>query len=165
MIVYEDTDVGPEVFMGEGAEEAARARYEQSLISWSCHLFVNAAQLDAANARVATLTDEIDTLKSAAHMPEDYEFGLPSWINQKLYSAYIGLHFNPEVLEQIRKGQLRFPDSPDARRRAELEEENRRLRLNDPETMLRHEEALTSTSPEPDNSRPLESTGSGVARY
>jgi hypothetical protein len=56
-------------------------------------------------AAVATLLEERDMLKAAqeeaqaemesihfaAHMPDDYEYGLPSWINQKLYGRLIEL--------------------------------------------------------------------------
>lgn len=35
------------------------------------------------------LADELAAVIHAAHMPDDYEFGLPSWINQKLYAAYL----------------------------------------------------------------------------
>lgn len=39
LIFYEDASVGSEVFMGEGAEAAAKERYKQSLVNWNCHLF------------------------------------------------------------------------------------------------------------------------------
>lgn len=38
MVYYEDADVKPEIFFGEGSEVAARARYAQANMSWSCHL-------------------------------------------------------------------------------------------------------------------------------
>lgn len=38
MVYYEDADARPEVFFGEGAEAAARARYDQAKMNWSCHL-------------------------------------------------------------------------------------------------------------------------------
>lgn len=38
MVYYEDASVAPEIFFGEGAEQAARARYAQAKVSWSCHL-------------------------------------------------------------------------------------------------------------------------------
>lgn len=69
--------------------------------------------------------EELEAIKFAAHMPPDYEHGLPSWINQRLYAAYIGLHFSPEVMAQIESGALRFEDSPAEREvtllRAELD--------------------------------------------
>lgn len=34
---------------------------------------------------------EIEAIHYAAHMPDDYEFGLPSWINQHLYGELIML--------------------------------------------------------------------------
>jgi hypothetical protein len=39
--------------------------------------------------------EEIATLAHAAHMPADYAYGLPSWINQVLYAAYIGADIGP----------------------------------------------------------------------
>ena len=35
------------------------------------------------------LKKELAALIFAAHMPEDYRYGLPSWICQRLYTAYI----------------------------------------------------------------------------
>ena len=60
----------------------------------------------------ASLQAELNAVRYAAHMPADYQFGLASWINQKLYAAWIGAEWNPEVLEEIRKGHIIFPNSP-----------------------------------------------------
>jgi hypothetical protein len=38
MIHYEEPEMRPEVFFGEGAEQAARARYAAAKDNWSCHL-------------------------------------------------------------------------------------------------------------------------------
>ena len=40
---------------------------------------------------VQELRAEMDAICYAAHMPDDYEFGLPSWINQHLYGELIAL--------------------------------------------------------------------------
>lgn len=32
---------------------------------------------------------ELDAVRYAAHMPEDYQYGLPSWINQVLYHHHL----------------------------------------------------------------------------
>lgn len=74
----------------------------------------------AIDAALAERDAEIDAIKFAAHMPDDYQHGLPSWINQRLYAAYIGLHFSPEVMEQINSGALTFPESPAERRALRL---------------------------------------------
>jgi hypothetical protein len=49
-----------------------------------------------AEAQLAEAKKEIDTLTFAAHMPRDYEYGLPSWICQRLYRAYIAQGENKE---------------------------------------------------------------------
>lgn len=40
-ILYEDTEKKPEVFVGEGAKEAARIRYLAAKDNWACHLLSN----------------------------------------------------------------------------------------------------------------------------
>jgi hypothetical protein len=96
-------------------------------------------ELEAENAR---LREEMDTIKVAAHMPDDYKYGLPSWVNQVLYANYIGAFISPHITEQIESGHLIFPKAPvyeeNARLRDELsvwredyallQEENKRLR-------------------------------------
>lgn len=47
LIWYEDPDHKPEVFVGEGAEEAARRRFAQARDAWSCHLFQRIADSTA----------------------------------------------------------------------------------------------------------------------
>ncbi len=37
------------------------------------------------------LVQERAAIEYAAHMPADYEFGLPSWINQRLYGALLSM--------------------------------------------------------------------------
>ena len=63
------------------------------------------ARAEAAERRVAEL-------EAAAHVPDDYEYGLESWINQHLYAAYIGARFSDSVMEQIRNSRLTFPEAP-----------------------------------------------------
>ncbi|MBK9497245.1 MAG: hypothetical protein IPO08_22555 [Xanthomonadales bacterium] len=63
----------------------------------------------------AEMVNELEAIKHAAHMPEGYEHGLASWINQHLYAAYVGASFSPEVMQLIESGALFFPDSPDGR--------------------------------------------------
>lgn len=82
--------------------------------------------LDKANGRIAALEQiegnltkqlaaaraELDAVKFAAHMPDIYPHGLPSWINQRLYACYIGADISPEIQRQIESGRLTFPDAP-----------------------------------------------------
>lgn len=56
------------------------------------------------------LRAEMDAIRYAAHMPDDYEFGLPSWINQHLYGELIALRdadggpiSRSEDIEEIRR--------------------------------------------------------------
>lgn len=39
LLWFEDRDHPPEIFAGEDAEAAARARYEEASHAWACHLF------------------------------------------------------------------------------------------------------------------------------
>ena len=39
-------------------------------------------------------------------------FGLPSWINQRLYACYIGAEISAKLVELIESGKLTFPNSP-----------------------------------------------------
>jgi hypothetical protein len=65
----------------------------------------------------------IACLEYAAQMPDEYEFGLPSWIYQRLYASYIGAYFSQEVLEGIKFGRLSFPESPAEVERVKLRAE------------------------------------------
>ena len=67
--------------------------------------YVPAARAERAEAELAAVRD-------AAHVPDDWAYGLPSWINQRLYAAYIGAAFSPDVMERIRAGRLTFPEAP-----------------------------------------------------
>ena len=46
-------------------------------------------QLAERDARIAELEAEMHAIRFAAHMPNDYEHGLPSWINQHLYGKLV----------------------------------------------------------------------------
>jgi len=56
VIKYDDADVSDEVFVGEGAEEAAKKRYAMALHNWNCHLLV-------PFERIAKLTAEVERLE------------------------------------------------------------------------------------------------------
>jgi hypothetical protein len=45
-IIFEDNDVKPEIFMGDGCESAAKERFKQCLVRWNCHLLTNATMQD-----------------------------------------------------------------------------------------------------------------------
>lgn len=92
-------------------KQAAKERDEQ----YELQMKLDAAEQNYRLERLA-----MDSVVYAAHMPADYQFGLPSWINQRLYASYIGLHFSDEVMEQIKTGRLSFPESRDARERDAL---------------------------------------------
>lgn len=55
---------------------------------------------------------ELDAIHFAAHMPDEYQHGLPSWVNQHLYAIYIGAKISPHIQAQIENGTLSFPDAP-----------------------------------------------------
>ena len=67
---------------------------------------------ESSLARAEAAELDLAAAQSAAHMPADYPHGLPSWINQHLYAAYIGARFSDSVMEQIRNGRLAFPEAP-----------------------------------------------------
>ena len=82
--------------------------------------YVPAARAERAEAEAEALRAQLDTAQEAAHMPDDWPHGLPSWVNQRLYAAYIGAAFSPDVMEQIRAGRLTFPEAPIYAERDEL---------------------------------------------
>jgi hypothetical protein len=65
--------------------ERLRAENEQH-VKAGTELTRTILELRAENEQ---LRGDLDAVKYAAHMPEDYTFGLPSWINQRLYVAYL----------------------------------------------------------------------------
>ena len=75
---------------------------------------------DKWTLQVEQLRARLDAAQEAAHMPDDWPHGLPSWIAQRLYAAYIGAAFSPDVMEQIRAGRLTFPEAPIYAERDEL---------------------------------------------
>ena len=82
--------------------------------------YVPLARAERAEAEAAQLRADLDAAREAAHMPDDWPHGLPSWITQRLYAAYIGAAFSPDVMEQIRAGRLTFPEAPIYAERDEL---------------------------------------------
>jgi len=94
-----------------------------------------AAEIDALTrerdeARAANLgyIEKLADIIFAAHMPDDYIYGLPSWINQHLYAAYIGAKVSPHIMQMIEAGTLTFPDSPAEKALATARAEVERLR-------------------------------------
>ena len=67
---------------------------------------------DAQNEVLRKKQAELDAVRYAAHMPDDYKFGLASWVNQTLYACYIGAAISPHVSRMIEAGQLVFPNAP-----------------------------------------------------
>ncbi|HLF28242.1 MAG TPA: hypothetical protein VJG32_18075 [Anaerolineae bacterium] len=61
------------------------------------------AELHHKDERIAELERELNNVRYAAHMPADYEYGLPSWINQRLYAAYLITLDNPPRTEDIER--------------------------------------------------------------
>lgn len=47
--------------------------------------------LSAVITHVQDTQREMEAIQYAAHMPSDYQYGLPSWINQRLYVRLISL--------------------------------------------------------------------------
>lgn len=46
IIKFEDADIADDVFVGEGAEEAARRAFQSRSMNWNCHLFAPIERLD-----------------------------------------------------------------------------------------------------------------------
>lgn len=72
------------------------------------------AEFDEVRAHLAEAEKEIDALTFAAHMPPDYQYGLPSWICQRLYRAYIAQGKNKEHWDAL-KDALDERDKAEAR--------------------------------------------------
>lgn len=75
--------------------------------------------LQIERVRNAALRTEREAIEYAAHMPADYEYGLPSWINQKLYCR---------LIEMTDKDGLPIRRTEDVERMIGLERENAALR-------------------------------------
>ena len=63
-------------------------------------------------ARAEAAESELAAVRYAAHMPEDYGFGLASWINQTLYASYVGARLSPHILQMVNDGTLEFSHAP-----------------------------------------------------
>lgn len=88
---------------------------------------INRRAIEAAEDRADALAAEVEAIQSSAHMPDDYEYGLASWINQYLYAAYIGARMGPTAIQQIETGRLTFPNAPIYQERDRLAAEVERL--------------------------------------
>jgi hypothetical protein len=62
-----------------------------------------AQMIDAGKAEIVRLKQEVSDLEYAAHMPEDYRYGLPSWICQRLYAAYIHQARNQKEWDALKR--------------------------------------------------------------
>lgn len=74
---------------GEAAS-TARIENQQPLVTWDEFVAVTKERDDLA-ARLKETDKDMDAIRYAAHMPADYQYGLPSWINQHLYGKLIML--------------------------------------------------------------------------
>ncbi len=96
----------------EGECEALRAERDAAVREVE-GIFDSAAETELRlNATIDALRAELDAAREAARVPDDWPHGLPSWIAQRLYAAYIGAAFAPDVMEQIAAGRLTFPEAP-----------------------------------------------------
>lgn len=59
-------------------------------------------------AECEALKTELEAVKYAAHMPDDYEYGLPGWINQRLYACFIGMELSPAIAKILDDEERRF---------------------------------------------------------
>jgi len=84
--------------------------------------------LAAATDKINDLEQALATITYAAHMPEDYQYDLPSWINQNLYACWVGAKVSANLMMLIESGRLTFPNSPAGKRIAELEAELAQMR-------------------------------------
>lgn len=123
--------------MNQGYEQdELDAAYRAGCADGALHGQVGVVPLstEAAERRAA---ESVADLTAVAHMPDGYEGGLAAWVG-RLYRAYIGAEFAPEVRQQIADGRLFFPDAPVYARVAELEAEVASLRAecDDPLNLL-----------------------------
>jgi DNA repair exonuclease SbcCD ATPase subunit len=65
IIVYEDQDVKPEFFSGEGAEVAAKHLFKERLLKWSCHLFVSANIIEQQAKELSNSQQTVEALMSS----------------------------------------------------------------------------------------------------
>ena len=88
--------------------QAERVQLAARVRELEAQLANSAEELDSGNAARA----EMESIKYAAHMPDDYPYNLATYINTVLYACYIGAKISPEVQAQIESGALIFPDAP-----------------------------------------------------
>jgi hypothetical protein len=68
LIFYEDPDCETEVFTDESA---ARKRFEQASVSWSCHLFCS-ADLPARDEALRIAVEGLEFIKKGLCYPDEY---------------------------------------------------------------------------------------------
>ena len=118
--------------------------------------YVPLARAERAEAEAEALRAQLDTVRDAAHVPDDWPHGLPSWIAQRLYAAYIGAAFAPEVMEQIAAGRLAFPEAPIYAEAAALRAELDAAVRSAAETELRLNATIDALRAERDAARGIE---------
>ena len=68
---------------------------------------INPSEDYDASDEIAELRKQLGDVQFAAHMPDNYEHGLPSWVQQKLYQSYLGRDFSRtvdiETINELRK--------------------------------------------------------------
>lgn len=82
VIMFDDRDVPPEVFGGEGAEVAAHARFEQVLTSYNANLF---QRIDDGRRPLPSQVDQLE--EQLANITADYH----SWRDAYLRLKYPGM--------------------------------------------------------------------------
>lgn len=80
-IKYEDADVADDVFVGEGAEEAARLTYEKRLSSWNCYLLGPAERIAKLETQLAAMEleqkdEQIQKLREALENARETVHGI-----------------------------------------------------------------------------------------
>jgi hypothetical protein len=86
------------------------------------------ATLDTTRQERDAAVQELAAVRHAAHMPDDYEFGLPSYVNQVLYMNFIGAKISEHIYQDVISGRLTFPESPAEKRVVALVQELAELR-------------------------------------
>lgn len=97
MVYFEDADAHPrpEVFFGEGAEQAARARYERAKDHWSCHLLSriptgSADDKPSYPSAIEPLTFDAFRRANAARCVKWHPEGIASWSPSDWLTAVTG---------------------------------------------------------------------------
>lgn len=68
----------------------------------------------------AKLHEELQNVRFASHVPDDYRWGLASWIRQHLYACWVGANLSPNV-QQILEGAIKLRTAHLTNRVQELE--------------------------------------------